>query len=173
MRLKIIYKKLQTFDSGYFRGKNYFDEDGTQNYLVFLPIIRYFRLITNTKYTSSWKSKGLSDETITPYATSDNSLTPWIDYYGIKIRLQFNKSCLKQPNKLTYDYGHGVNVYIVYELGAYRSNDSDPTLKNCLFGIVTLTKNADNEKCGYSGFILDLIEDQAFHLLVVNLVKMY
>ena len=33
-------KKLQTFDSSYFRGKNHFDEDGTQNYLVFQPIFR-------------------------------------------------------------------------------------------------------------------------------------
>ena len=32
-------KKLQKFDSSYFRGKSYFDEDGTQNYLVFLPIL--------------------------------------------------------------------------------------------------------------------------------------
>ena len=84
-------KKLQASDLSYFRGKNYFDEEGTQNYLVFLPISRYFRLIGNTKYISSWKSKGLSDETITPYATSDNSLTPWIDHYGTKIRLKFNK----------------------------------------------------------------------------------
>ena len=95
-------KKLQTFDSGYFRGKSYFDEDGKQNYLVFLPIFRYFRLITNKKYISSWKSKGLSDEAITPYATSDESLTPWIDHYGTKIRLTFNKSCLKQSNTLAY-----------------------------------------------------------------------
>ena len=106
-------KKLQTFDSSYFRGKNYFDEDGTQNYLVFLPINRYFRLIANTKYTSSWKAKGLSDETIKPDATSDNSLTPWIDYYGTSIRLQFNKSCLKQPNKLTYYNGHRV-MFILF-----------------------------------------------------------
>ena len=28
---------------------------------------------------SSWKSKGLSKETVKPYATSDNSLTPLID----------------------------------------------------------------------------------------------
>ena len=81
-------KKLQTFDSTYFTGKKYFDEDGTQNYLVFQPIGRYFRLTANKKYISSWKSKGLSDETITPYATSDNSLTPWIDHYGTKIRLK-------------------------------------------------------------------------------------
>ena len=101
---------------------------------------------------SSWKSKGLSDETIKPYATSDNSLTPLIDYYGSKVRVKFNKGCLKQSNNLTYDYGSRVNIYIVYELGASSSNNSDPTLKNCLFGAVTLTKNADIEKYGYSGF---------------------
>ena len=139
-------KKLQTFDSGYFRGKSYFDEDGKQNYLVFLPIFRYFRLITNKKYISSWKSKGLSDEAITPYATSDNSR------YGTKIRLQFNKSYLKQSNTLTYDYGQRVNVYIVYELGASNSNNSDPALKNCLFGAVSLTKNVEIEKYRYYGF---------------------
>ena len=144
--------KLKTFDSGYFIGKSHFEEDGTQNYLVFQPIIRYFRIIANTKYISSWKSKGLSDETITSYATSDNSLTPLIDHYGSKVRLKFNKDCLKQPNNLTNDYGHKVNVYIVYELGASSSNDSDPTLKNCLFGAVTLTKNTDIEKYGYSGY---------------------
>ena len=29
---------------------------------------------------------------------------------------------------------------------------SDPTLENCLFGAVTLTKNADIDKYGYSGY---------------------
>ena len=95
----------------FFIGKNYFEEDGAKNYLVFQPICRYFKI--NGKYISSWKSKGLSDETITPYATSDNSLTPLIDYYGGKVIVKFNKGCLKQPNKLTYDYGRKVNVYIV------------------------------------------------------------
>ena len=31
-------KKLKTFDSSYFIGKSHFEEDGTQNYLVFQPI---------------------------------------------------------------------------------------------------------------------------------------
>ena len=145
-------KKLQKFDLSYFRGKNYFDEDGTQNYLVFLPIARYFRLIANKKYISSWKSKRLSGETITPYATSDNSLTPLIDCYGTKIRLGVNKSCLKESNTLTYDYGHIVNVHIVYELGASSSSNSNPTIKNCIFGAVTLTKNSDIDKCRYCGY---------------------
>ena len=34
--------KLKTFDSGYFIGKSRFEEDGTQNYLVFHPLFRYY-----------------------------------------------------------------------------------------------------------------------------------
>ena len=143
-------KKLKTFDLGYFIGKSCFEEHGAQNYLVFQPIHRYFKI--KWKNIFSWKSKGLSDETNTSYGTSDNSPTPLIDYYGSKVRIKFNKGCLKQPNKLKYDYGRKVNVYIVHELGTSSSNNSDPTLKNCLFGAVTLTKNADIEKYGYSGY---------------------
>ena len=145
----------------YFVGKGYFGEDGAQNYLVFQPIRRYSKK-TNTKYTSLWKSKGLSGETITPYVTSDNSFTRLIDLYGSKVRVKFSGSCLKQSNKLTYSYGAKVNIYIVYELGASGSNDSDPTLKNCLFGAVTLTKNADIEKYGYSGYGIGFDRRSAF-----------
>ena len=42
--------KLKTFHSSYFIGKSYFEEDGTQNYLVFQPISKYFKVITNTDY---------------------------------------------------------------------------------------------------------------------------
>ena len=47
--------KLKSFDSSYFIGKSHFGEDGTQNHLVFQPIKRYSKLITNTDYVSSWK----------------------------------------------------------------------------------------------------------------------
>ena len=90
-------KKLQTFDSSYFRGKIHFEEDGAQNYLVFQPIDRYFKVISNTDYVSSWKSKGLSTETIKPPATSDNSLTPALSYYNNRVTVKFIGSCLKQP----------------------------------------------------------------------------
>ena len=43
-----------------------------------------------------------------------------------------------------------LRIYIVYELGASSSYVNDPTLKNCLFGAVTLAKNADIDKYGYS-----------------------
>ena len=91
------WNKLKTFDSVYFIGKSRFDnEDGIQNYSVFQPLKRYFKLITNTDYVSSWKSKGLSAESIKPPTTSDNSLTPELNYYGTKTRVKFTKSCLKQ-----------------------------------------------------------------------------
>ena len=41
---------------------------------------------------------------------------------------------------------------IVYELVASSSNNSNPTLKNCLFRAVSSTKNTDIEKYGYSGY---------------------
>ena len=144
-------EKLKTFDSSYFIGKSHFEEDGTQNYLVFQPMYRYFKMITNTDYISSWKSKGLSAESIKPPTTSDNSLTPVLNYYGTKTRVKFNGSCLQQP-KLSYTHGKVVNIYIVYELGTSSFHDDDPTLKNCLFGAVTLTKNTDINKYGYSGY---------------------
>ena len=55
-----------------------------QNYLVFKPLNKYLTLIGSTKYISSWKSKGLSNETIKPVATSNNIVTPLIDYYTSK-----------------------------------------------------------------------------------------
>ena len=143
-------KKLKTFDSSFFIGKSHFVEVGVQNYLVFQPIVRYFKLITNTKYISSWQSKGLSDETIKPPATSDNSLNPKVSYYGTKARLEFRGSCLKQ-DKSTFNHGKIVNIYIVYELDKTYVK-THPTLVNCLFGAVSITKNADIDKNKYSGY---------------------
>ena len=37
-------------------------------------------------------------------------------------------------------------------MGASGSNNNDPTLKNCLFEAVTLIKNTDIDKYGYSGY---------------------
>ena len=152
--------KLKPFDSSYYNGKNYFEEDGKPNYLILQPINRYFKIIANTKCLSSWKSKGLSNETIKPYATSDNSLTPLVEYYGTRVRVQFDKNCLKQAKKLEYTYGQRVKVYTFYEFGASGSNDSNPTLKNCLFGAVTLTKKMQVLKnIGILVMELDWIED--------------
>ena len=42
MLVETEFKKLEKFDAAYFRGKNCFDGDGAQNYLVFQPAYKYF-----------------------------------------------------------------------------------------------------------------------------------
>ena len=72
-------KKLNTYDLSYFKGKGYFEEHGTQNYLVFQPMNRYFKKIVGIgagNYIYFWKSKGLSDERINSITTSNYSITP-------------------------------------------------------------------------------------------------
>ena len=78
------------------------EDDGTQNYLVFHPIERCFKKIAGVSNSSCvyyiyyWQSKGLSDEKIDSIKTSNHSITPNLDYYGTKTRVEFNGSCLKQ-----------------------------------------------------------------------------
>ena len=99
---------------------------------------------------SSWQSKGLSNKTIKPPATSDNSLNPKVSYYGAKARLEFRGSCLKQ-DKVTFSHGKIINIYIVYELDKTYVK-TDHTVVNCLSEAVSITKNADIAKNKYSGY---------------------
>ena len=166
--------KLKNFDSSYFIGKSHFEEDGTQNYLVFQPLYKYFTFITGLPYyISSWKSKGLSTESIKPPATSDNSLSPALSYYGTKTKVKFTGSCLKQ-NKVTFNHKKVVNIYNVYELNKIADIGNNlPTLQNALFGAVTLAKNSDIDKYGYSGYRIAFDRRSSFHFQVADLVKRY
>ena len=137
---------LKTFEFSYFNGKSHFEEDCSQNYLIFQPIYKYLKTFYTTDspiYVSEWKSKELSNESFKAISTSDNSLNPILAYYRPrKTRIKLTIDCLKQQ-KITYKHGNIVNIYFVYSLGASSSNSGDPTIKSCLFGAVTLTKNAD------------------------------
>ena len=73
-------EKLQAYDLSYFKGKQYFDEgSGKQNYLVFLLIGKYFKLnsvVGVIDRVLSWQSKGISNVSIKPPTTSNNSFNP-------------------------------------------------------------------------------------------------
>ena len=142
------FKKLEKFDAAYFRGKNYFEEDGTQNYLVFQPVYKYLEKTENK--VTSWKSKGLSDEKIILTVTStDTSATKTI-YDNARIKVEFAGDLLRQ-NQVTYNHGTIVIIYIVYETTP-DTTTSNITLENCLFGAIKLTKNSDIDKYKYSGY---------------------
>ena len=135
-------KKLGKFDAAYFRGKSYFDgDDGTQPYLVFQPMYKYFKTSVkgSTTYISSWESKGLSNEKIV--------LLPHLIIINARIKLKLVGDLLKQ-DRIIYNHGPIVNIYIVYRLSP--SITSDITLENCLFGAVKLTKNLKINT--YSGY---------------------
>ena len=106
--------------------------------------------VGNGSYIYYWKFKGLSDERINSIKTPNYNITPNLNYYGTKARVKLNESCLKQ-DKVTYNHGKVVNIYIVYEISKSIDITDYPTLENCIFGEVTLTKNADIDKSKYSG----------------------
>ena len=142
--------KLKIFDSSYFNSKSYFEEDCRPNYLMFQPLNKYFK-VGGSNSVLSWTRKGLSHEIIKPPAAPD--LTPQLYYLGSKTIVSFPGVCLKQ-DKVTFNHGKIVNIYIVYRLiklsNPYKNNNL--TVQNALFGAVTLTKNADIDKYKYSGY---------------------
>ena len=142
-------KKLKAFDSNYYNGKNYFEDDGIQNYLVFQSILKYLTL--NRSWITKWESKGLSNESLEVVSISSNTLTPSVNYYREKARLKFKGSVLQQKI-VTYRHRKVVNLYAVYEITNFHYIDNYPTLANALFGAVRLTKNADIGKYKYSGY---------------------
>ena len=76
----------------------------------------------------SWKSKGLSDQSIKPPTTSNKMLNPLVDYVGTKIRVKFNGDCLKQE-KIIFNQVEIINIYIVYEIERRVNISSYPTLE--------------------------------------------
>ena len=136
--------------ASYFRGKNYFNsDDGTQNYLVFQPMYKYFKTSVkgSTTYVSSWESKGLSNEKISSITTPNYNQAPSIVHDNVRIKLKFVGDLLKQ-DQITYNHGPIVNIYIVYRLSP--SITSDITVENCLFGAVKISKILKTNT--YSGY---------------------
>ena len=91
----------------------------------------------------------MSDENITTPTTRYYSLNPQLSYFGSKTRVEFNGSWLKQ-DKITYDNGKVVNIYIVYEISGNLNVSSYSTLENWLF--VSLTTDADIDRYKYFGY---------------------
>ena len=151
---EIDLTKLKTFDEVYFRGKNYVEYSGTLIYLVFQPINKYFKKnigVGNDEYIYFWKSRGFSGERINSITSSNYMIASSLDYLGATIKVKFSRSCLRQ-DKITYTHGKIVNIYIVYEICKNYNISNYPTLQNCLFGVVSLNKNADIDQYKYSGY---------------------
>ena len=64
---------LSKNELSYFRGKNYFDEGGTQNYYIFQPSSRYLKVsnVGDIDYILSRQSRGLNNIKIESIKTNN------------------------------------------------------------------------------------------------------
>ena len=87
----------------------------------------------------------MSDENITVSTTKDYNLNPGLNFFGTKTRIELNGTCFKQ-DKVTFNQGKVVNIYIAYGTSKNINISDYPTLENCLFRAVSLIKNADIDR---------------------------
>ena len=87
----------------------------------------------------------MSDENITASTTKGYKLNPGLNFFGTKTRIELNGTCFKQ-DKVTFNHGKVVNIYITYEISKNINISDYPTLENSLFRAVILIKNADIDR---------------------------
>ena len=127
---------------------------------------QYFKRVScvgSGNYIYSWKSKGLSYENIKAPTTRDYKLNPELSFFGTIAKVGFNASYLKQ-DKITYNHGKEVNIYIVYEISKDITISDFSKLEYCLFGAVSLTRISAN----ILDMELDLTDMNFIHTLVVK-----
>ena len=101
-----------------------------------------------------------------------NTPTPQASTRIRNMYLEFNGSCLKTTEKyFFYPDIIELSIYIVYELSS-NLNNFDPTVENCLFGAVRLTKNADIDKYKYMGYGIGSVQKEIFYFLMAVLIRM-
>ena len=86
-----------------------------QNYLVFIPANKHIKYFTGTTRIESWKSDGMSKESIENITKSDSNFAPTFDDHHVLPDINFDGHCLIKnnisiPKKV-------INLYISYTLG--------------------------------------------------------
>ena len=67
-----------------------------------------------------------------------------------------------KQNKVTFNHGKIVNIYIVYELILHNPNSNYPTSENCLFRAVKLTRDSDINNYEYLGYRIGFDRKSSF-----------
>ena len=96
-------------------GAKYFSSGIFQNYLVFIPAIKYIKYFHATTRIYLWKSNGMSEESIENITKSESNFAPTFVDYHILPDISFNGQCLIRnnisiPKKV-------INLNISYKLG--------------------------------------------------------
>ena len=144
----------------------YFNNDGAQLYLIFQPIYTIIATFSGLpNIISVWGSNGLSNEKFwSPYTTNE-ILSPKLQWNKYKLRLGFEGSCLKEEDIAPVIANNIVNLSIVHELDSWPPDlDTEFTLVACFFGGANLTKNDDQDEYSYGGYDVGL-DTRGYHSL--------
>ena len=76
----------------------YFFSEIYQNYLVFIPAIKYIQYFSDTYQINSWKSKGMSEKKIKNKTKSDSNFAQSFVDYHVLWDISFNERCLINNN---------------------------------------------------------------------------
>ena len=123
---------------GYLLDKNYFDNNGSQIYLVFQAITTTFTSVTgNTETNLSWRSRALSKESIgLPLSPGYNlnSKQKWIINSKIAVNVNGDYSTQSKP---PVAHRNVVKLFILFELDTCSNNlITKFTLRDCLLVVV-------------------------------------
>ena len=113
------------------------------------------------------------NEKFCPSYTTNKVLSPKLKWNKSKLRLRFEESCLNQEDTTPITPTNVLNLFIVYELDTWSQDlNADFALKDCLFGSVKITKNADTDKYSYSGYRSGFDSQLLFSIPILTGVKM-
>ena len=130
---------------------------------MFIPAKKYIKYFRSTTRIESWKSNGISEESMENITKSEGNFTPTFVDHHLLPDMNFNGHCLIRnnisiPNKV-------IHLYISYTLGPQLTNsNTDFTLGNSLFECIKLTKNADLDKYKYSDYAIRFDSHSEFSL---------
>ena len=132
-------------------GPKYFSLNVLQNYLVFISTNKYIEFYNMTQQMYSWKSQGMSDESIKNTGSDQTILDPSLTNHRPLPLAKFSGNCLRMSSISVHQ--KVVNLYISRIIDTWpRDLNTNFTLDNCLLGAVELTKNADPNKYLYNAF---------------------
>ena len=96
------------------KGAKYSSPGIFQNYLVFISAIKHAKYCHGTTQIYSWKSYGMSEESIENIAKSESSFAPtFVDHHSLP-DINFNRHCLIKNN--IFIPKNVINLYISYTL---------------------------------------------------------
>ena len=78
--------------------EKYFSLEAFRNYLAFVPAKKYIEYCSSTTSIKSWKSNGMSEESVENISKSDSNLAPIFVDYHLLPEMDFNGHCLIKIN---------------------------------------------------------------------------